>query len=178
MHKKAIIIDERFNGGGYLADYVIDLLERPVDAYWNFRYGNDLKAPSASIQGPKVMLIEENAGSGGDYLPYLFRRNDLGTLVGKRTWGGLVGVLGFPNFIDGGSVSAPNVAFFNEDGFGIENVGVAPDVEVEQWPKDVINGKDPQLDKAIEIIQQQLKDYKPLVIERPEYPDRHSLFRD
>jgi tricorn protease len=178
VHKKAIIIDERFNGGGYLADYVIDLLERPVDAYWNFRYGNDLKAPSASIQGPKVMLIEENAGSGGDYLPYLFRRNDLGTLVGKRTWGGLVGVLGFPNFIDGGSVSAPNVAFFNEDGFGIENVGVAPDVEVEQWPKDVINGKDPQLDKAIEIIQQQLKDYKPLVIERPEYPDRHSLFRD
>lgn len=178
VHKQAIIVDERYNGGGYLADYVIDLLERPVDAYWNFRYGNDLKTPSASIQGPKVMLIDENAGSGGDYLPYLFRRNDLGTLVGKTTWGGLVGVLGFPNFIDGGSVSAPNVAFFNEDGFGIENVGVAPDVEVEQWPKDVINGKDPQLDKAIEIIQQQLENYQPLEIERPAYPERHDLFRD
>ena len=177
VDKKAIIIDERFNGGGFLADYVIDLLERPVDAYWNFRYGSDLKAPSASIQGPKVMLIDENAGSGGDYLPYLFRRNDLGTLVGKTTWGGLVGVLGYPQFIDGGSVSAPNVAFFNEKGFGIENVGVSPDVEIEQWPKDIINGGDPQLDKAIEIIQDELKTWQPKVINRPAHPDRHSLFR-
>ncbi|MCX7554523.1 PDZ domain-containing protein [Marinicella sp. S1101] len=178
VHKKAIIVDERYNGGGFLADYVIDLLEPKVDAYWNFRYGNDLKAPSASIQGPKVMLADENAGSGGDYLPYLFRRNNLGTIVGKTTWGGLVGVLGYPQFIDGGSVSAPNVAFYNEQGFGIENEGVAPDIEVEQWPKAVISGGDPQLDKAIEIIQQQLEDYTPKVIERPAYPDRHGLFRD
>lgn len=177
VHKKAIIVDERYNGGGFLADYVIDLLEPKVDAYWNFRYGNDLKAPSASIQGPKVMLADENAGSGGDYLPYLFRRNDLGTIVGKTTWGGLVGVLGYPQFIDGGSVSAPNVAFYNEQGYGIENEGVAPDIEVEQWPKAVINGGDPQLDKAIEIIQQQLKDYQEKVIERPAYPERHGLFR-
>jgi len=177
VHKKAIIVDERFNGGGFLADYVIDLLERPVDSYWNFRYGDDLKAPSASIQGPKVMLIDENAGSGGDYLPYLFRKNNLGTIVGKTTWGGLVGVLGYPQFIDGGSVSAPNVAFFNEDGFGIENVGVAPDVEIEQWPKDVINGKDPQLDKGIEIILKQLESWQPKDVKRPDHPDRHSLFR-
>ncbi|RYY65320.1 MAG: peptidase S41, partial [Chitinophagaceae bacterium] len=91
--KAAIIIDERFNGGGQLADYYIDLLKRPLNSYWRFRYGKDQKAPNASIQGPKVMLIDETAGSGGDYLPYLFRQAKLGTLVGKTTWGGLVGVL-------------------------------------------------------------------------------------
>ncbi|MFI8379123.1 PDZ domain-containing protein [Leeuwenhoekiella sp. NPDC079379] len=168
--KKAIIIDERFNGGGQLADYVIDLLNKPMQSYWNFRYGSDMKAPSASIQGPKVMLIDETAGSGGDYLPYLFRRNNLGTLVGKRTWGGLVGVLGYPEFIDGGIVTAPNVAFYNEEGFGIENVGTPPDVEVEQTPKEVIAGKDPQLEKAIEIILKQLKENPPQGLTTPPYP--------
>ncbi|PHQ28412.1 S41 family peptidase [Leeuwenhoekiella nanhaiensis] len=170
--KKAIIVDERFNGGGQLADYVIDLLNKPMQSYWNFRYGKDMKAPSASIQGPKVMLIDETAGSGGDYLPYLFRRNNLGTLVGKRTWGGLVGVLGYPEFIDGGIVTAPNVAFYNEEGFGIENVGTPPDVEVEQTPKDVIAGKDPQLEKAIQIIMQELKENPPKTLTTPEYPDK------
>jgi tricorn protease len=129
-----------------LADYYIDLLKRPAQSYWRYRYGKDQKAPSASIQGPKVMLIDETAGSGGDYLPYLFRQAKLGTLVGKTTWGGLVGILGFPEFIDGGSVTAPNLAFFDEKGFGIENVGTPPDVEVEQWPSQVINGHDPQLE--------------------------------
>lgn len=171
-NKKAIIIDERFNGGGQLADYVIDLLNKPMQSYWDFRYGNDMKAPSASIQGPKVMLIDETAGSGGDYLPYLFRRNNLGTLVGKRTWGGLVGVLGYPEFIDGGIVTAPNVAFYNEEGFGIENVGTPPDIEVEQTPKDVIAGKDPQLEKAIELILQQLKENPPKTLKTPAYPDK------
>ena len=170
--KKAIIVDERFNGGGQLADYVIDLLNKPMQSYWNFRYGKDMKAPSASIQGPKVMLIDETAGSGGDYLPYLFRRNNLGTLVGKRTWGGLVGVLGYPEFIDGGTVTAPNVAFYNEEGFGIENVGTPPDVEVEQTPKEVIAGKDPQLEKAIEIILQELKENPPKTLTTPEYPNK------
>ena len=170
--KKAIIVDERFNGGGQLADYVIDLLNKPMQSYWNFRYGKDMKAPSASIQGPKVMLIDETAGSGGDYLPYLFRRNKLGTLVGKRTWGGLVGVLGYPEFIDGGMVTAPNVAFYNEAGFGIENIGTPPDVEVEQTPKEVIAGKDPQLEKAIEIILQQLKENPPKTLTTPAYPDK------
>jgi tricorn protease len=151
-NKKAIIVDERHNGGGQLADYYIDILKKPYQAHWNFRYGKDLKAPSASIQGPKVMLIDETAGSGGDYLPWMFRKFELGTLIGKRTWGGLVGVLGYPEFIDGGSVTAPNVAFWNEDGFRIENEGIAPDIEVEQWPKDVIAGHDPQLEKAIEIL--------------------------
>lgn len=168
--KKAIIIDERFNGGGQLADYYIDILKKPLQAYWNFRYGKDLKSPSASIQGPKVMITDETAGSGGDYLPWMFRKFKLGTLVGKRTWGGLVGVLGYPEFIDGGSVTAPNVAYYTEEGYRIENEGVAPDIEVEQWPELVIKGHDPQLEKAIEIVLEQLKINPPKEMKRPPYP--------
>ncbi|HEA29290.1 MAG TPA: peptidase S41 [Leeuwenhoekiella sp.] len=170
--KKAIIVDERFNGGGQLADYVIDILKKPKQANWNFRYGKDLKSPSASIQGPKVMLIDETAGSGGDYLPWMFRKFELGTLVGKRTWGGLVGVLGYPEFIDGGTVTAPNIAFYNENGFRIENEGIPPDVEVEQLPKTVIEGHDPQLEKAIETILKQLKENPPKETKTPAYPDK------
>jgi len=170
--KKAIIVDERYNGGGYLADYYIDILKRPHQAYWNFRYGKDLKSPSASIQGPKVMITDETAGSGGDYLPWMFRKFKLGTIVGKRTWGGLVGVLGYPEFIDGGSVTAPNVAFYSEKGFRVENEGVAPDIEIEQWPELVIKGHDPQLEKAIELTLQGLKENPPKTIETPAYPDK------
>lgn len=169
-NKKAIIIDERFNGGGSLADYYIDILKRPEQAYWNFRYGQDLKSPSASIQGPKVMIVDETAGSGGDYLPWMFRKFKMGTIVGKRTWGGLVGVLGYPEFIDGGVVTAPNVAFYTENGFRIENEGVPPDVEVEQLPELVIKGQDPQLEKALEIVMKQLKENPPKQIKRPPYP--------
>ncbi|GAA4341978.1 S41 family peptidase [Flaviaesturariibacter amylovorans] len=169
-NKAAIIVDERFNGGGQLADYYIDLLKRPAQSYWRYRYGKDQKAPNASIQGPKVMLIDETAGSGGDYLPYLFRQAKLGTLVGKTTWGGLVGILGFPEFIDGGVVTAPNLAFYDEKGFGIENEGTPPDVEVEQWPAEVIAGKDPQLEKAIQIVLEQLKTNPPKKVAQPTFP--------
>ncbi len=171
-NKSAIIIDERFNGGGQLADYYIDLLKRPVQSYWRYRFGKDQKAPNASIQGPKVMLIDETAGSGGDYLPYLFRQAKLGTLVGKTTWGGLVGVLGYPELMDGGVVTAPNLAFFDERGFGIENVGTPPDVEVEQWPAEVINGHDPQLEKAIQIVMDELKNNPPKKIPSPSFPNK------
>jgi len=171
-NKKAIIIDERFNGGGSLADYYIDILKRPEQAYWNFRYGKDLKSPSASIQGPKVMITDETAGSGGDYLPWMFRKFNIGTIVGKRTWGGLVGVLGYPEFIDGGIVTAPNVAFYSDKGFRVENEGVAPDIEVEQWPELVIKGHDPQLEKAIEIAMKQLKANPTKKVKRPAYPNK------
>jgi len=173
-NRKAIIIDERFNGGGQLADYYINLLINPYQAHWNFRYGKDMKSPSASIQGPKVMIIDETAGSGGDMLPWMFRKFKVGTLVGKRTWGGLVGVLGFPEFIDGASVTAPNVGIWTTDGFIVENVGVAPDVQVEQWPKDVINGHDPQLEKAIEIALKQLEENPPVEPQRPPYPIKNK----
>ena len=169
-NRNAIIVDERFNGGGQLADYYIDILLRPYQAHWNFRYGKDLKSPSASIQGPKVMITDETAGSGGDMLPWMFRKFKVGTIVGKRTWGGLVGVLGFPEFIDGASVTAPNVGIWTEDGFIVENVGVAPDIEVEQTPKDVIEGHDPQLEKAIEVALDELKKNPPVEPVRPPYP--------
>lgn len=171
-NRKAIIVDERFNGGGQLADYYIDILQRPYQAYWNMRYGKDLKSPSASIQGPKVMLIDETAGSGGDMLPWMFRKFKVGTLVGKRTWGGLVGILGFPEFIDGGGVTAPNVAIWTKDGFIVENEGVAPDIEVEQTPADVIKGRDPQLEKAIEIALKELEKNPQEVPKRPAYPKK------
>lgn len=173
-NKKAIIIDERFNGGGSLADYYIDILKQPEQAHWNFRYGKDLKSPSASIQGPKVMIIDETAGSGGDYLPWMFRKFKLGTIVGKRTWGGLVGVLGYPEFIDGGIVTAPNVAFYTEDGFRVENEGVAPDIEVEQLPQLVVEGYDPQLEKAIEIVVKQLKENPAKEVVTPAYPIKNK----
>ena len=171
-NRKAIIVDERYNGGGALADYYIDILTRPYQAHWNFRYGMDLKSPSASIQGPKVMIIDENAGSGGDMLPFMFRKFKVGTMVGKRTWGGLVGVLGFPELLDGGYVTAPNVAIWTNDGFIIENVGVAPDIEVEQLPSEVIKGNDPQLEKAIEVALKELEKNPPAEYKRPEYPVR------
>ncbi len=171
-NKKAIIIDERFNGGGSLADYYIDILQRPYQAYWNMRYGKDLKSPSASIQGPKVMIIDETAGSGGDMLPWMFRKFKVGTIVGKRTWGGLVGILGFPEFIDGGGVTAPNVAIWTKDGFVVENEGVAPDIEVEQWPADVIKGRDPQLEKAIEVALKELEKNPQVAPKRPPYPNK------
>ncbi len=170
--RQAIIIDERFNGGGQVADYYIDLLRRPFTAMWATRYGEDLKTPGAAIAGPKVMLIDETAGSGGDLLPWMFRKYKLGPLVGKRTWGGLVGILGFPGFIDGGGVTAPNLAFWTpEEGFGIENVGVAPDADVEQLPADVIAGKDPQLEKAVAMVLKELEKAPPAP-KRPPYPER------
>jgi len=171
-HKDAIIIDERFNGGGLIADYYIDILNRPYQSYWNMRYGADLKTPSASIQGPKVMIIDETAGSGGDMLPWMFNKFNMGKLIGKRTWGGLVGTLGFPVLMDGGYITAPNLGIWTEDGFVVENVGVPPDIEVEQWPAEVINGHDPQLEKAIEVILEELEKNPPHKPVRPPYPVR------
>jgi tricorn protease len=171
-HKEAIIIDERFNGGGQVADYYIDHLRKPFTSYWAMRYGADLKTPGASIQGPKVMIIDETAGSGGDLLPWMFRKFKLGKLVGKRTWGGLVGTLGFPVLMDGAVVTAPNLAIWTEDGWIVENVGVPPDVEIEQTPAEVIAGRDPQLEKAIQIVMEELKKNPPPQHKRPPYPVR------
>jgi tricorn protease len=170
--KQAIIVDERFNGGGQVADYYIDLLRRPFTAMWATRYGEDLRTPGAAILGPKVMLIDETAGSGGDLLPWMFRQAKLGPLVGKRTWGGLVGILGFPILMDGGAVTAPNLAIWTKDGFVVENEGVPPDVEVEQLPADVIAGRDPQLEKAIQIVLRELEQNPLPELKRPPFPVR------
>jgi tricorn protease len=173
VHKQAVIVDERHNAGGQVADYVIDALRRPLISYWTTRYGQSFKAPFASIQGPKVMLIDETAGSGGDLLPWMFHKLEMGPLVGKRTWGGLVGILGFPVLMDGGFISAPNIAFWTpEDGYAVENEGVPPDIEVEQLPKDLIEGRDPQLEKAIEVVLEMLEENPPEQPEQPPFPVR------
>ncbi|HJU43414.1 MAG TPA: PDZ domain-containing protein [Vicinamibacterales bacterium] len=177
-HKDAVIVDERFNGGGQIADYYIDLLRRPLISYWNMRYGEDLKTPVASIQGPKVMIIDETAGSGGDLLPWMFRKFKLGPIVGQRTWGGLVGTLGFPVLMDGGTITAPNLAIWTpEEGWVVENEGVPPDIEVEQTPKDVIAGRDPQLERAIQVALEALKKEPPPKPARPAYPERGKTLR-
>ena len=148
LDKQAVIVDERFNGGGFVADYILDLLNRPLLSYWAPREGRAFTSPGSSIYGPKVMLVNEFAGSGGDALPAFFRRRGLGTVIGKRTWGGLVGISGYPPLIDGGSVTSPSFAVYSPDGkWEIENEGVAPDIEVDVRPADTQNGADPQLAK-------------------------------
>lgn len=175
--KEAIIVDERYNGGGQIADYYIDILRRPHLSYWTTRYGGVLETPLAAIHGPKVMIIDETAGSGGDMLPWMFRKLELGPLVGKRTWGGLVGILGFPVLMDGGFITAPNIAFWTEDeGYAVENEGVPPDIEVEQWPAQVIDGHDPQLEKAIEVALRKLEENPPP--ETPEPPPFPTRVKD
>jgi tricorn protease len=164
QEKKGVVVDERYNGGGSAADYIIDVLQRDFDGYFNNVAGDRMPftSPSAGIWGPKVMIINEMAGSGGDLMPYMFRLRKLGTLVGKRTWGGLVHTADTPTFIDGGSMIAPRGGFFSKDGkWAVENEGVAPDIDVENWPKDVIAGKDPQLERAVEEALRMLKEKPP-----------------
>lgn len=159
--KKGAIVDERFNGGGSAADYIIDVLQRDFDGYFNNVAGDryPFTSPSAGIWGPKVMIVNEMAGSGGDLMPYMFKRRKIGLLVGKRTWGGLVHTADTPPFIDGGSMIAPRGGFFTRDGrWAVENEGVAPDIDIENWPKDVIAGRDPQLERAVQEAMRLLKE--------------------
>jgi tricorn protease len=159
-YKSGAIIDERFNGGGLVADYIIDLLDRQLVGYFNNSVGDKqpFTSPGAALFGPKVMIVNESAGSGGDYLPYSFQKKKIGPLVGTRTWGGLVGWGGAPPLVDGGYMGAPRWGFFNTDGqWDVENIGVTPDVLVEQVPKLVIDGHDPQLEKGVEIALEMLK---------------------
>ncbi|HEY3025888.1 MAG TPA: PDZ domain-containing protein [Pyrinomonadaceae bacterium] len=161
QEKKGVVVDERFNGGGSAADYIIDVLGRDFDGYFNNVAGDryPFTSPAAGIWGPKVMIINEMAGSGDDLMPYMFKRRKIGVLVGKRTWGGLVHTADTPAFIDGGSMIAPRGGFFTRDGrWAVENEGVAPDIDVENWPKDVIAGGDPQLERAVAEAMRMLKE--------------------
>jgi tricorn protease len=159
--KLGAVIDERFNGGGSAADYVIDVLQRQFDGYFNNTAGDryPFTSPSAGIWGPKVMLVNEMAGSGGDLMPWMFQHRHVGLLVGKRTWGGLVHTADTPPFIDGGSMIAPRGGFFDREGhWAVENTGTTPEVDVENWPKEVIEGHDPQLERAVEEALRMLKE--------------------
>ena len=146
------VIDERNNGGGSAADYIVDMLDRELTGYFNSRAGDrkPWTQPMAGLFGPKVMVINERAGSGGDLLPYLFRFREIGPLVGTKTWGGLVGTWDTPPLIDGGGFVAPRGGFFDVNGeWAVEAEGVAPDIEVRNDPAPVIAGGDPQLEAAV-----------------------------
>lgn len=174
VDKEAAIIDERYNGGGDIADYVIDYLRRPLLSYWNMREGKDITTPIEAIFGPKVMITNEMAGSGGDALPWMFRKTGIGPLIGKRTWGGLVGHYTNPgDLLDGGFTGTPNLAFYNPNGtWDVENHGVPPDVEVEYDPKAVRASHDPQLEKAVEVVMELLKKNPPPAIgHHPPFPN-------
>ena len=170
--KQGAIIDERFNGGGQMADYMVEVMNRKIIAYWSPRYGNIETTPHGGIYGPKVMIANEVSGSGGDALPWMFKQSKTGTLVGKRTWGGLVGISDIPVLMDGGRVTAPSVAFFTPKGeWDVENHGVDPDVVVEQDPKSVGAGHDPQLEAALGIALRELAAHPAAQPVRPPYPD-------
>jgi tricorn protease len=171
LDKEAMVIDERFNAGGYAADYIIDMLARPLMCWWQPRYGAPGITPQAQVFGPKVMLINEFAGSGGDAMPYFFHLRGLGKLIGKRTWGGLVGISGYPPLMDGGFVTAPSFGIVGIDGtFVVENHGVDPDIEVEITPADFIAGKDPQLETGVKVLMEELKKNPPAKFKREDFP--------
>ncbi|MEK7795089.1 MAG: PDZ domain-containing protein [Candidatus Hydrogenedentota bacterium] len=173
--RSGAIIDERFNGGGSVADFMIDLMDRPLLSYWATRNGRPFPTPNAAIFGPKVMIINEYAGSGGDFLPWAFRERGIGKLVGKRTWGGLIGVFDYPVLIDGGFVTAPRLAIYSKDGeWIVENVGVSPDIEVEFTPADFAAHRDPQLERAIQIALDDLEKNPVHKTPRPAPIDRTS----
>ncbi len=173
--KQGAVIDERFNAGGQVADYFVEVLGRHIESYWAPRYGTIEHTPNAAVYGPKVMIANEFSGSGGDALPWLFKQAKLGPLVGKRTWGGLVGISEIPVLMDGGHVTSPSVAFFSPKGeWDVENHGVDPDYVVEQDPKAVSEGHDPQLEKAVSLALDQLAKHPQVEVQRPAYPNYHK----
>jgi tricorn protease len=174
-NKKGAIIDERYNGGGSIADYIVDLLSRDLMGYFNNPLGDKqpFTAPNAGIFGPKVMIVNEMAGSGGDMLPFMFKKRKIGPIVGTKTWGGLVGIWDVPSLIDGGNITAPRGGFYNTKGeWDVENIGISPDILIEQNPKAVIEGHDPQLEKAVEVALDLLKTQEIKLLPQPADPIR------
>ena len=175
QEKDGAIIDERYNHGGMVADYIVNELDRKLMGYFATRDGKPSTSPMAGIYGPKVMLVNESAGSGGDALPYMFQERKIGPLVGTRTWGGLVGTLTIPPTIDGGGITAPDLAFYDLNGkWAVENQGVTPEIEVEYTPADVIKGHDPQLERAVQEALKLLQEHPVQRVPRPAPIDRTS----
>jgi len=172
VDKQAAIIDERYNHGGEIADYIIDMLKRPLRNCAISREGEKFCSPLAQIYGPKTMIINEMSGSGGDALPWMFKQDGVGPLVGTRTWGGLVGIYNYPRLMDGGFVTAPRVAIYGLHGqWEVENHGIAPDMEVENDPASVAAGHDPQLEKAVQVTLDALKKNPVVLPDHPPYPN-------
>jgi len=170
--REGLIVDDRKNNGGQAANYVLEVLSRKYLSGWKDRDGLVFNTPAGAIYGPKVMLIDQDAGSGGDYLPYSFRNMGLGKLIGTRTWGGIIGIAANPQLIDGGSLSVPFFRMYSPEGqWRVENEGVAPDLEVQLDPAVVNAGNDNQLDAAITEVLEELKTAKSLPLKSaPPYP--------
>jgi tricorn protease len=175
LDKQAVVLDERYNEGGLIADYIVNVLGQKILSGAIGRDGEPIHDPEGAIFGPKAMIINQSAGSGGDAMPWYFRKANLGTLVGVRTWGGLVGIGGYPVLMDGGRVTAPRHAIYGLNGeWEVEGHGIAPDVEVEELPKDVAAGHDPQLERAVSIVLEQLKEHPVPTPPVPPYPNYHQ----
>jgi len=175
LDKQALVLDERYNDGGLIADYVVDVLKRfPLSGAVE-RDGKPVHDPVGAIFGPKVMLINQNSGSGGDAMPWYFRKAGIGKLVGTKTWGGLVGIGGYPPLIDGGFVTAPRYAIYGLTGdWEVENHGIAPDVPVEELPRDVAAGHDLQLETGVQLVLDELKAHPIPAIPIPPFPNYHK----
>ncbi|HZO23752.1 MAG TPA: PDZ domain-containing protein [Steroidobacteraceae bacterium] len=175
LDKQAVVLDERYNEGGFIADYIVNVLGQKRLSGAIGREGEPVHDPEGAIFGPKAMIINQSAGSGGDAMPWYFRKAKLGTLVGTRTWGGLVGIGGYPNLIDGGAVTAPRYAIYGLNGeWEVEGHGIPPDVEVEVLPKEVAAGHDAQLERAVAIVMEQLKEHPVVEPRIPAYPNYHQ----
>jgi tricorn protease len=171
LKKDGLIVDVRYNGGGFVSQMILERLRRVVMGMGCSRNGADYTYPEGALFGPKVCLINQYSASDGDFFPYYFKQYGLGPLIGRRTWGGVVGIRGFPPLVDGGYVTAPEFAPFNLQGkWVMENHGVDPDIEIDNLPDQVVSGHDPQLEKAIEVIMKQLEEHPQKLPERPAYP--------
>jgi tricorn protease len=169
--KEALIVDVRYNGGGFIPDRMIELLTRTQLSFWARRGIVPFSTPGFVLAGPKACLINGQAGSGGDAFPYYFRKLGLGPLIGTRTWGGLIGLSGNPGLADGSLVNVPTFRFYDTEGeWQVEGVGVAPDIEVEDRPDLVAKGQDPTLEKAVEVLLAELAKNPPRKIEPPAPP--------
>ncbi len=173
LRMEGLIIDERYNSGGFIPDFIMNILRQKFVSFWKPRYGRDWRTPGTAFDGPMVMISNHHAGSGGDALPYYFQKYGLGKVVGTRTWGGLIGISRHIPLMDGGSVTFPEFRIFDTEGkWAVENHGVDPDVVVDNLPEDVAAGRDPQLEKAVELVLEQLGDRRP-VPEAPPFPRAH-----
>ena len=171
--KEALIIDDRYNGGGFIPDVMADLLDRKTLSYWQRNGLTSMKTPGVAHNGPKVMLMNGYSSSGGDAFPYYFRKKGLGQLIGTRTWGGLVGMSGNAGLVDGGYIAVPRFGIYDEnEKWIIEGVGVSPDIEVVDRPEQLAKGIDPCIEKAVEVLLKQLKENPVKKVNAPAPPDR------
>jgi len=171
--KEALIIDDRYNGGGFIPDVMTNLLDRETLAYWHRQGLDPMKTPAVAHDGPKAMLINHYSSSGGDAFPYFFKKKDLGVVLGTRTWGGLVGISGNASLVDGGYIAVPRFGIYNKEGeWIIEGEGVHPDIQIVDTPHKVAKGQDPTLEKAVEVLMEKLENDSTKTATPPEHPDR------